>query len=521
MPQLRFPKRDIEGIPPPLNDNDKTTDVIWSPGDTVWVSYTAPKTVYAIILRGDGPPYTNIANLLSLEVTTDGSSFFPVQPSNKLISGRALTITNSGAWWWINQSIKGWRISNTSNYNISVSEIITLVPDDTKPFLPVIYPDSIEVINIGTTNLDSFSGLSNISDGDDDTYAIFTFRGGYFVYTLYLRGTFSIPMATVISPFALIEIEPLSSNLASVIAQDITRSHGYFHWGATDSLSYTSGYIYNLAPINQISNSPQRRWSQKANENQRNEYGITEIQGVLTDDILRPNGVGTGRIALASPLNPSLIITKKTLYVPYFFSLMYWPIFVAGLPHDYIYFATNDLAEPFVYTAANGTTGKITLNFGLRIETTSTVSQPFAIKLYGMGFLCFPQMDLEVPLTLPPNAVWFDHVPQGNVTRDNNELTESTDVTTDEKFVVIYPTAVDVSSAGGRAIRFRIRSTSGGNSNFTIKRYYGFHRASDDTILWYSQNTTYNVGTTLQSFDVLGEDQYGQTKVIKVEIIPI
>jgi hypothetical protein len=112
-------------------------------------------------------------------------------------------------------------------------------------------------------------------------------------------------------------------------------------------------------------------------------------------------------------------------------------------------------------------------------------------------------------------------VPQGNVTRDNNELTESTDITTDEKFVAIYPTAVDVSSAGGRAIRFRIRSTSGGDSNFTIKRYYGFHSASDDAILWYSQNVTYNVGATLQSFDVLGEDQYGQTKVIKVEIIPI
>jgi hypothetical protein len=130
-------------------------------------------------------------------------------------------------------------------------------------------------------------------------------------------------------------------------------------------------------------------------------------------------------------------------------------------------------------------------------------------------------MDLEVPLTHSPDAVWFDHVPQGNVTRDNNELTESTDITTDEKFVVIYPTAVDVSSAGGRMIRFRIRSTSGGDSNFRVKRYYGFHRANGDTILWYSQDTTYNVGATLQSFDVLGEDQYGQTKVIKVEIIPI
>jgi hypothetical protein len=531
MPQLRFPKRDVEGIPSSLKDNDKSTSSTIIPSGVVSVTYTTPKTVYAIILlakrayhySGASGVDTSIPlpDYLSLYATTDGSNFFLVQPF-RLVSSRSLAAESKVVWWWINRSIKGWRIHNSSNlYHIDISEIITLVPDDTKPFLHVIYPDSIEVVNIGTTNLDSFSGLPNISDGDDNTYATFTFRGGYSAYTLYLRGSFSIPMASVISPFALIEIDPLSSNIAGIINQNRRISHGYFHWGANDSISYTSNYISSTAAINQISNSPRLRWSQKAYENRRVVSGGAEIQGVLTDDILRPDNVDTDRMALTAPLNPSLIITNKTLYAPYFFSLMHWPVFVAGLLPDYIYFATDDLAEPLVYTAANGATGKITLNFGLRIATSSNVSQPFAVKLYGMGFLCFPQMDLDVPLTHSPDAVWFDHVPQGNVTRDNNELTESTDVTTDERFVTIYPTAVDVSSADGRTIRFRIRSTSSGDSTFTVKRYYGFHRASDDTILWYSQDATYNVGATLQSFDVLGEDQYGQTKVIKVEIIPI
>ncbi|MDT7878427.1 MAG: hypothetical protein RQ862_07715, partial [Candidatus Caldarchaeales archaeon] len=170
------------------------------------------------------------------------------------------------------------------------------------------------------------------------------------------------------------------------------------------------------------------------------------------------------------------------------------------------------------YVAANGSTNKIYLFFGLRIETNSAVTSNFTVKIYGLGFLLFPQMDLEVPITFPSYNVWFDHTPLGSVTRDNNETTESPDITTDEKFVSIYPAAVDVSS--GRAIRFRIRSTSGGTSTFNVDRYYGFHRASDDNILWYYKRDSYSVGNTLQSFDVTGEDQMGQTKVIKVEITP-
>jgi hypothetical protein len=517
MPQLRFPKRDVEGIPESARDNDIRTTFTLQPTEALNVSYATSKTVYAIILLPPRNITMDLPNTFTLQVTTDGTTFSFVKPA-EVKSVRSREATSRALYWWINQSIKGWKITNiNSNQSREVGEIIVLVPDNTKPFLSVIYPDSIEVLNIGTTNLDSFSGLSNISDGNDNTYATFTFKGGYSVYTLYLQGTFSIPMATVISPFALIEIDPLSSNVAGAIFYPIHLSHGYFHWGASDNPSYTTNLISTPAGVPQILNSPRLVWSQKAYET----YVTGGVYGVLTGAILRPDNVDTNRLALISPLEPPYLINNKTLYVPYFFSMMYWPIFVAGYPPDYLYYTTDNLTEPFVYTAANGTTGKITLNFGLRIATSVNVSQPFAVKLYGMGFLCFPQMDLEVPLTHSPDAVWFDHVPQGNVTRDNNELTESTDITTDEKFVVIYPTAVDVSSAGGRMIRFRIRSTSGGDSNFRVKRYYGFHRANGDTILWYSQDTTYNVGATLQSFDVLGEDQYGQTKVIKVEIIPI
>jgi hypothetical protein len=458
---------------------------------------------------------------LSLQVSPDGLNYSPPLKPFRIESIRKGEAEANAICWWIDQVVRSWQISTKHVApDIEIGEIIVLVPDDTKPLLPVIYPDSIEVLTTGTTNLDFFSGLSNISDGDDNTYATFAFRGGYSVYTLYLRGTFSIPMATVISPFALIEIDPQSSNLATVINQNIKESHGYFHWGASDSVSY-SGYAGTYDPIEKVSNRPRLRWSQKAYE-----YvdGSTPwlVIGTLTDSILQPDNADPNHIALTAPLDPSLILNRKTLYIPYFFSLRYWPIFVAhsGFGYEYIRYATDDLVEPFVYTAANGTTGKITLNFGLRIATTSIVSRPFAVKLYSMGFLCFPQMDFEAPLGFSPNAVWFDHVPQGNVTRDNNELTESTDIVSGEKFVVVYPTAIDISSESGQAIRFRIRSASDGNSNFTIKRYYGFHSANDNTILWYSLRTDHNVGVTLQSFDVLGEDQYGQTKVIKVEILP-
>jgi hypothetical protein len=476
--------------------------------------------VYAILLLASRLPY--LSTYLKLTITTDGTTFTPVDPPAEIRSLR-FEARDRVLFWFINKSIRGWKLQNAppagwARYDINIQEIIVMAHDSTMPPLYTLYPDSIEIIDDGTTNLDSFSGLSNISDNNDNTYATFYFRGGYHLYTLYLKGEFSVPMAAVISPFVLIEINPLSSNIASTIVRDES-SHGYFHWGAVDTLSYTSASIPVSSLPPPISNSPCLQWSQKVYE----DYDPTHysVRGTFTDSYLSPTGpFDDSRTGLIAPLNPYTIINNKTLYIPYFFSLRHFPIFIANQT-DYMYYATNNITEPFVYTAANGSTGKIILKFGLRIQTTSSVSSNFAVKIYGMGFLCFPQMDFETPLAHPPGAVWYAHVPQGNVTRDNNEATESSDITTAEKFVSIYPTAVDVSPGSGRLIRFRIRSTSGGDSNFTVKRYYGFHRASDDTILWYSQDTTYNVGSTLQSFDVLGEDQYGQTKVIKVEIIPI
>jgi hypothetical protein len=519
MPAFLYPKRDTEGLPAAVVDNNISTNILFQPGSTLNISYVEPKTVYAIIIRATIPTYYfPLSEILVLYITPDGQNYFPVPPARLYNIGR-YEVVSEAAYWFINQSIKGWRLQNIQPSNAPafpvLREILVLVEDSNSPLLNILYPDSIEIIDNNTTHLDFFSGLSNISDGNDNTYAIFNFRGGYTLYTLYLKGLFAIPMATVISPFILIEVDPLASNIGSKISHDLS-SHGYFHWGAVDNLNHTSGYVSPLTSVSPIANSPKLQWSQKV----KVEVASTGLaRGIFTDSFLSPTAYDSST-ALSAPLEPHAIINSKTLYVPYFFSLRHWPIFIAG-QSDYIYYATNDSVEPFVYTAANGSTGKIILKFGLRIQTTSSVSSNFAVKIYGMGFLCFPQMDFETPLAHPPGAVWYAHVPQGNVTRDNNEATESSDITTAEKFVSIYPTAVDVSPGSGRLIRFRIRSTSGGDSNFTVKRYYGFHRASDDTILWYSQDTTYNVGSTLQSFDVLGEDQYGQTKVIKVEIIPI
>jgi hypothetical protein len=245
--------------------------------------------------------------------------------------------------------------------------------------------------------------------------------------------------------------------------------------------------------------------------------------GDFRDTYLTPtyyDPIGTNSLngtAFLEALRPETTINRKTFYVPYFFSLRHRPIFIGGETH-HIYYTTNNISEPFIYAAANGSTNKIYLKFGLRIEASSTVTSGFTVKIYGLGFFLFPQMDIEVPLTLPDYSVWFNHTPLGSVTRDNNETTGSPDITTDEKFVSIYPVAVDVSA--GRAIRYRIRSTSGGTSTFNVDRYYGFHQASSDGIWWYYKRDSYSVGNTLQSFDVTGGDQYGQTKVIKVEITP-
>lgn len=515
MPQLRFPKRDTEGLPSVVVDNNRGTFITIDHGSTLSVSYATSKYVYAIIVVPYPPAIIDLRST-PLEVTEDGSTYYRVPT---YITNTSMTRAYSNPYWWVNKSIKGWRITNTTGGAWLTGEIIVLTPDNTKPYLPIYYPNTIEIVNDGTTNLDSFANLSYISDGNDNTYASFTFRSGYSTYTLYLKGEISLPMVSLISPFALIEIDPGSSNLASAI--DSEKSHGYFHWGAKDRMpSYNTFPLPHNVTLFYVLNSPQKRWSQKV-------YEIASgpnIFGSFNDTDLLPTEYTHGiipawpqnRSALLEALRVSTVVGNKHLYVPYFFSFPHRPIFVASTYH--IYYATDNVAEPLVYTAANGSTGKIYIYFGLRIETTSLVTSSFTVKIYGLGFLCFPQMDLEVPLSLPSGAVWFEHIPLGSVTRDNNELTESPDITTDEKFVSIYPVAVDVSS--GRAIRYRIRSTSGGTSTFNVDRYYGFHRASDDNILWYYKRDSYSVGNTLQSFDVTGEDQRGQTKVIKVEITP-
>jgi hypothetical protein len=522
MPALRFPKRDTEGLPSALIDNNTHTYVILPPGNTLSVNYASPKHVYAIMINGE---YVDLREQWRFEITEDGASYYRLMPN--------LTISNIYAahynpYLWINKPIKGWKFTNNSSYNTNISEIIVLTPDNTKPLLEVAYPSTIEVIDSGTTHLDFFSNLSNISDGNDNTYATFTFRGGYSTYTLYLKGEFALPMASVISPFALIEIDPQSSNIESVILQDYN-SHGYFLWGPKDTISYTAPSSIALAgyPI-AIFNSPRKLWSQKVYEYESSPNYIT---GMFYDDHLAPINYNPitrdyrNGTALLEALRPETTINRKTLYVPYFFSLGHRPIFIAEETY-HMYHATVDRYEPFIYVAANGSTNKIYLKFGLRIRTSSMVTSNFTVKIYGLGFLLFPQMDIEVPLLTSVsdyygvwfNNVWFDLTPLRGVTRDNNETTESPDITTDEKFVSIYPVAVDVSS--GRAIRYRIRSTSGGTSTFNVDRYYGFHRASDDSILWYYKRDSYSVGNTLQSFDVTGGDQMGQTKVIKVEITP-
>jgi hypothetical protein len=501
MPQLRFPKRDTEGLISALGDNNTQTYVILPSGGVVSVNYASPKHVYAIILIGT----IDLRNL-RLEITEDGTSYYQVSPN---LTRSNMDYAYHNPYWWINKSIKGYKvISNLEDR--SVNEIIVLTPDDTKPFLEIVYPSTIEIIDSGTTNLDFFSNLSNISDGDDDTYATFVFRGGYSIYTLYLKGEFALPLASVISPFALIEIDPQSSNVSGVT--DSLESHGYFLWGLKDPVPHIqSGYNSSSSFILPISNSPRALWSQKVYE----EFSSSGVRGIFREDYLTPTHVAS--TAFLEALPPKTTVGRKTLYVPYFFSLRHRPIFMIG-GFDHIYYATDNLSEPFVYVAANGLTNKIYLKFGLRIKTYYPVTSSFTVKIYGLGFLLFPQMDIEVPLTLPSYNVWFDHTPLGSVTRDNSETTESPDITTDEKFVSIYPVAVDVSA--GRAIRYRIRSTSGGTSTFNVDRYYGFHRASNDNILWYYKRDVYNVGNTLQSFDVTGEDQHGQTKVIKVEITP-
>jgi hypothetical protein len=507
MPQLRFPRRVTEGLPLFLANGrrDETNYIEIAPGASFTVSYNTSYYIYAIIAvsspnYGIGGSYGSY--YANLEITTDGTTYSVVPPPITYID-----FARPGAvvYWPINRSIRGWRIRNiTSSYRIRILEIIVLTPDDTKPYLPVLHVDTIELIDRGTTNLDFFSNIAAIADRNDNTYATFGFRGGYDKYTLYLKGAVSLPMATIVTPFILIEIDPGGSNLSSIIAMDL--SYGYFAWGMLEPITFHSAsFGYN--PPSAINNAPQKLWSQKA---ARDSTGY----GVIHEPVIDPTF--DGEVRLLDCLPADSIINNKQLYAPYFFTLHLRPVFISGL--NYLaYYATNTPIEPFVYTAANSFETKIYLRFGLRIRCSAPTTGNFLVKVYGMGFLCFPQMDIEVPLSLPADVVWYDHVPLESVTRDVLETTESPDITTDEKFVSIYPVAVDVSS---QTIRYRIRSTSGGTSTFNIDRYYGFHRTSDNNILWYYKRDSYSVGNTLQSFDITGPDQNGQTKVIKVEITP-
>jgi hypothetical protein len=509
MPQLRFPKRVTEGLPLFLVNGrkDDASYIEIAPGASFTVSYNTSYYIYAIVAVS--LPNYRIGGIYgdyyaNLEITTDGTTYSVVPlPVTYIGSGEPGAVV----YWPINQSIRGWRIRNiTSASFIRIVEIIVLTPDDTKPYLPIFHVDTIELIDNGTTNLDFFSNIAAITDGDDNTYATFGFRGGYDKYTLYLKGAVSLPMATVVTPFILIEIDPGGSNLSSIIARD--HSYGYFAWGTREPITFHSapfGAEYGFP--NAINNNPQQLWSQKAARDSTN-------NGVIHESAITPTYDGEAWLLDCLPAHS--IMTNKQLYAPYFFTLHLRPVFIHGLP-KLTYYATNTPIEPFVYTAANSFGTKIYLRFGLRIRCLAPTTGNFFIKVYGMGFLCFPQMDIEVPLSLPADVVWYDHVPLGSVTRDALETTESPDITTDEKFVSIYPVAVDVSS---QTIRYRIRSTSGGTSTFNIDRYYGFHRTSDNTILWYYKRDSYSVGDTLQSFDITGPDQNGQTKVIKVEITP-
>jgi hypothetical protein len=517
MPQLRFPKRDTEGLPTTLVDNNNRTTYTINSSSPLTVTYASPKLVYAIIVvssaNATDPPVTS--DNVRLQVTTDGILY---QENGSYITHSNVTLAIKNAYFWVNKTIKGWKLI-TSEATLPIGEIIVLTPDDTKPYLTTIYPDNIEIIDDGTSNLDYFSNLSAISDGDDNTHATFVFRGGYTVYTLYLQTSFSMPMLSVITPFLLAEIDRGSSNVGGIINENF--SHGYFHWGAVKAISHTSYYFPRNNNIPQTY-GPFHLWTQRVHEDITNDYSYV---WAAFGSPFSLNPANYGRIylpsagtALLEALPPNrLIWDGKTLYAPYFFSLPHRPIFIARNNY-HIYYATNTMTEPIIYVAANGQDGVIYLNFGLRIQTATSVSSQFSFKIYGLGFLCFPQMDVEIPSVIPAGTVWYEHVPLNTFTRDNNETTESPDITTDEKIVTFYPAAVDVSS--GRAIRYRIRSTSGGTSTFNVDRYYGFHRASDDNILWYYKRDSYSVGDTLQSFDVTGEDQMGKTKVIKVEIKP-
>jgi hypothetical protein len=540
MPQLRFPKRDTEGLNPEIADNSLRTYMFLPPSSNAsyGVSYATPKHVYAIIILAVDDPHSGYPNtplyhrlptrMIKLEITEDGSSFYRVPT---YITDTNITTAYFNVYWWINKPIKGWRLINTSSsVPFMIFEVIVLVPDDTQPYLPVYLPQTISIISDGTTNLEGVTNLFSIIDGDDNTYASFIFRSGFYTYTLYLEGKLSVPMLSVVSPFALIEIDPGSSNIRSAI--DDLVSHGYFHWGLKDSITsdgpFFGGKVF-FASIERVENSPRLRWSQKIYETVLPPGDYPQvIVGSPTDDHLRPDNyifpyryILGGNTPVSGPalleaLTPSIAINSKYLYVPYFFSFYHRPVFIAIPADNFIKYTTYDLNEPLAYVAANEATNQIYLKFGLHIEGAIRITGGFTVRIYALGFLCYPQMDLLAPYTLGGTdyAAWPDLIPVTNVTRDKNLTTETPDLE-DRRFISIYPAATNVSLNGGTTIRLFIRSTGTEPADFTISRFYGYHVAADDQIVWYLDSKSYNVGPELQPFDISGEDRFLRTNLIK------
>jgi len=519
MPQLRFPKRDTEGLPTSLADNNLETHYFLSSYETLTVNYPEAKHVYAIIAVG-APGYA-LDKYTIIEVSLDGASFIPAGGTFKQTFMLRAYDTK---FVWIDKTIKSWRLRNLSEHLLPIREVIVLIPDNAGPFLEIRYPESVEVVDAGTTGLDSFANLPNITDGDDNTYASFTFRPGLQHYTLHLRGTFSpLQLASVVSPFVIMEIDPQDSNLPQEIG--LSESHAYFFWGAINNTDNVSDMVEDRSPVSRVENAPQFLWSQKAWEKAILLGSYTYIQITATEEDLSPIIIQDREGAYDKPafldvLMLRNVINSKTLFVPYFMSFYWQPIFAVGsgkLP--YICYPTSDIREPLVYVVSNGLTNRTYINLGLRIFSSFTpINQSFSVKIYGMGFICFPLIDFEAPLSVPTHQAWFQPDPLNNATRDGDESTESPDILYGKCLISIHPTDINIVSP--RAIRYRIRSTSEGTSRIYVKRYRCINFPPRELPYWNSETMTLEIGQNLQSVDITETHGNDKTGIIKVEIIP-
>jgi hypothetical protein len=201
MPQFRLPVRDTEGLPSAVVDNNTNTSYSLSGLETLTVNYSTPKHIYAIIIVGDYP----LGEAIDVEISLDGNSFTSARDTFNYSFMRKV---QDNVYVWVNKSIKAWRIINRSASTITIKEIIVLTPHESNPLLPILYPDSVELVDEGTTNLDFFANLSNIVDSDDNTYATFTFQPGYTTYTLYLRGEVSLRLYPLSHPSPYWKLTP-------------------------------------------------------------------------------------------------------------------------------------------------------------------------------------------------------------------------------------------------------------------------------------------------------------------------